>query len=198
MEHSSSHLPNPNIITDQPWPIAIKYGAIAAGYIIFVMMVQFFMGMTSLEYLTGNITDPNLSSSFFGFLMGVFNIAMYIYFYYLAIKEYREQLGGFINFWNGYKVAFYSVIIKAGLLFMWQLLYYSFIDAGYGEVMLEVVAISMDQSATSANDATMDFLMGMYERMSKPLPMALMYAIGTLIGGSILCLIAAASGQRHP
>ncbi|MGK0391845.1 MAG: hypothetical protein ACI94Y_004612, partial [Maribacter sp.] len=48
-----------------------------------------------------------------GFVLSPISWVAYFVLYFLAVKNYRDELGGFISFGKGYKVSLFSVLVKA-------------------------------------------------------------------------------------
>lgn len=187
--NTSQPIGNPN-----PWPIAVKFGIAGAAFFILLNLVQYLSGMMDLENMmdSGNFTFGKIMM---GLGLTVVNWIVFTLIYFLAVKAYRTELGGFISFGEGFKVAFFSALIKAAILLVWGIIFFYFINPGFCESMLNIMGEALNQAGTDEN--SMEMMMKMYSYMYNPIGMAIMQAFNTITGGAILSLAAAAIGQKE-
>lgn len=176
--------------------IAIKYGLLGFLVTVGVTLITFLSGGMDIEKMQDAIEGGGgfNSSSLVGMLVGFVAIALYFLIYYLAVKEYRTALGGYITLGQGFKVAFLSVVIKALLVAIWTYVFYAFIHPSYLESMREM----MEELMSDAGGDMPEFMTQAYGIMYSAVGMAGMQFFNTLTGGTLLSLLAAAIGQKKP
>lgn len=190
MENSTVHS-NPS-----PWPIAVKFGVMGGVVFIFLNLFQYLMGMMDIDKIMENAGSFSFSNVLGGLGIAALSYILFTLIYWLAVKAYREELGGFITFGKGFKVSFFSVLIKAVVVLLWGFVFHYLINPGFSEGMLEMMGEVMQQSSGGDEEA-MEMVMNMYSYMYNPFSMSLMGALGTITGGGLLSLIAAAIGQKE-
>lgn len=179
-----------------PWPIAIKFGIMGGVAIIFINLIQYLMGMMDIDKIMENAGSFSLSNVLSGLGIAFLSYIVFTLIYWLAVKAYRDELGGFITFGEGFKVSFFSVLVKALIALVWGLVFHYLINPGFSEGMLEMMGEVMQQSSGGDEEA-MEMVMNIYSYMYNPFSMSLMGAFSTLTGGALLSLVAAAIGQKE-
>lgn len=179
---------------DAPWPIAMRYALIAVGFAVTMVFLQFLGGLMDMAPMMEEGASTT-GRTIITYVLMFLSMAVYMYLYFLAVKDYRTQLGGFISFGQGFKVSFFSVLIKLLFLSLFVFMFYSFINPGFHEEMLDFLRFTMEKQGApdEAIETSVSWMGGMYS----PLGMTFLTGFMTLIGGSILSLIAAAIGQKH-
>ncbi len=173
-----------------PWPTAMKWGIIGAVFVIAVQLISYLAG------LMPNGQSPSGGGNVaLGFGITLMNWVVFTLIYFLAVKEYREKLGGYITFGQGFKAAWFSALIKAVIVLVWSFILYTFIIPDFSEIMLEAVVEQYEEMGM--DDEQIEMSMGMVEMMMNPVFMGISAFFSTLAGGAILSLIAAAIGQRN-
>lgn len=111
-----------------------------------------------------------------------------------GIYKTREANGGFMSYGSGLGtgtgIALFAGIIVAAYTFI-QLTY---IDPDQMERLL--IKIEDQLFASQMEDSQIDMIMGWYEKLFKPGPLAFFAVIGSAIEGFIISLIAAAIFQK--
>lgn len=182
---------------DKPWPIALKWGIIGALAGIAIVFVGYLTGSMDAEKIQEQMAGGgSLAGGLLGMLLTGIGWVVYTFIYYKAVTEHRNQLGGSISFGKGFKVAFLSALVKAGILLLFAFLFYKFVVPSYLEAMMDGMAQAMSEATQGDTDA-LDMIMTMYGYMFSPVGMALGSFFGTLVGGAILSLIAAGIGQKN-
>lgn len=199
MENATEQSYDPTILKDQPWPIAIKYGLIGAAVLMVIMLIKQAAGMMDLsnaieEAQSGSINFGKLGLDYFFRFTAV---AAYTIIYFLAIKEYRTQLGGMITFGNAYKLGFFSIVIKAVVLFIWAFLFYSFICPIFCESYQQLMEEAVSQGGRGGNNEGLDMFLGIVNNAYSPFGLSIFLFFKTFIGGALLVLIAAAIAQKE-
>ncbi len=194
MEKSAFDSPDYQVQKVSVWPIAVKYGILGALATIAITMTSYFTGgMDPAAQMENGFSMGNIMK---GMGIAVVGYILYTLVYYLAVKAYRDGLGGFITFGQGFKVAFFSVLIKAILVAIFLFIFYQFIAPDFLTNMLDVMEEMLVDSGQ--NDDQVDMMMGIYGVMYTPLSFSLITGFATLIGGAILSIVAAAIGQKEP
>ncbi len=177
-----------------PWPIAVKFGLLGALAAIAITMTSYFTGgMDPSAQMENGFNAGTIFKS-----MGIVVIGYVIYtmIYFLAIKKYREELGGFISFGKGFKVAFFSALIKAIIVTLFLFIFYKFIAADFLPNLISTMEEMMSEAGQS--EEQLEMTMKVYNVMYTPFAMAIMTGMTTVVGGAILSVIAAAIGQKEP
>jgi hypothetical protein len=105
-----------------------------------------------------------------GFVLSPISWVAYFVLYFLAVKNYRDELGGFISFGKGYKVSLFSVLVKAVVVFIWGIIFYFLVVPNYCTDMLNLLENSIPQNMTSNNND----VVSMYSMMYNPFSLILM------------------------
>ncbi len=193
MEKSVLDSPNYEPQYVSPWPTAFKYGLIGAFATIILTMGSYLLGfMDPAAQMEGGFNMGKIVKSM---SIAVIGYILYTMIYFLAIKSYRDQLGGFITFGKGFKVAFFSVLFKALFVTIFLFIFYQFIASDFLPNMLETMEEMLSESGQS--DDQLEMTMSIYNFMYRPFFFALMTGIGTIFGGALLSLLAAAIGQKE-
>ncbi len=175
-------------------PIAIRYGLIGAGVAIFLMLIQYLSGMMDMMEMIEN--PPGFGKTIAIYGLSFLGIVIYAVLYFLTIKSYRDQIGGYISFGQAFKVSIFSVLIKAIALFFWCLIFYYLIYSDYQESMMDYMAFAMNQGGSGGDEDVMEMIMSFMEYFVSPIGMSISAAMSTMTGGALLSLLAAAIGQR--
>jgi hypothetical protein len=177
------------------WPVALKFGLMGGMAYIFINLIQYLLGMMDIEKIAENIGTFNLGDTLMSWGFWIFAIGVFTLIYWLAIKARREELGGFITFGQGFKVSFFSVLVKALVVLLWSLLFHYVINPSFSEGMFEIMSEVMMQSSGGDENA-MEMIMTMSSYMYSPMGMSLIVVFSTIAGGLLLSLLAAAIGQK--
>jgi hypothetical protein len=175
-------------VIDKPWPIAFKYGVIGGMVFVLIELIKYSLGMMDVEQITNPSTAINL---IIGFILAPLSWIVYAILYFLAIKNYREELGGFISFGKGFKVSFFSVLAKAAVIFIWGMFYYFLINPNYCQAMLDLMGETLSQNGIVDSGVT-----SMYSMLYNPFSLTLSSVLWTIAGGTLLSLLAAAIGKK--
>jgi tryptophan-rich sensory protein len=167
-----------------PWTIAMRYGGIIAAIMIVITLVQ---------YLTG-LSDPANAQSPASMVIGLISFAVWIGGVVMAVRAYRTELGGFMSFGEGFRVAFFTFLVISVISGVWNFIFYSFIATDFLENMLEFVQYTMEDAG--APEDSIDMMMGVYGRMYTPTGMTLMTLVGGAIFGAIVSLIIGAAMKK--
>ncbi len=194
METSVLDSPNYEAPNVKIWPIAIKYGIIGAITMIIITLVSYLSG--NMDISAQMEEGFSMSRIIMGGGIFLFTIFLYTLIYWFAVKTYREELGGFISFGKGFKVAFFSVIIKAIFVTIFTFIFYQFIAS---EFLPDMINLMEEQFSESGMDESqIEGTMKLYGMLYTPMSYTIITFFTTLIGGVLLSLIAAAIGQKEP
>ena len=200
MENSTSqvfdNIANKN--NASPWSIAMKFGIVGGAFYIVSNLIQYLSGMMDMERMAEKAAEGfNFGSIMTGLGLVVLNWVVFTAIYYLAIAAYRKELGGFITFGQGFKVAFFSVLVKSAVIFFWSLIFFYVICPDFCEGMLNFMGQALQEAGTMDDDM-MDMMMNFYSYLYNPISMSIMGIMSTISGGAILSLVAAMLGQKEP
>ena len=175
-----STLDNPLMEQDQTTSstnIALRYGGIIA-------LVMIVIGL--LQYLTG-MSDPENAQTPTAMIIGVLTFVVWIGGVVMAVRDYRQSLGGFINFGQAFRTGFTTFLVIAAISAAWNFLFYSFIATDFLEKMLDFMQYAMEDAG--ADDSAIDMMMGIYGRVYTPGGMTLMSLLGGTMMGAVVSLI---------
>lgn len=190
---STTHQNNVN-----PWPIAMKFGIAGGAFFIVSNLIQYLSGMMDIDRIMENAQAGfNFGSIMTGLALTVVNWIIFTVLYYLAVAAYRKELGGFITFGQGFKVAFFSVLVKAAVVFFWSLIFFYVICPDFCEGMLDFMGQTLQQGG-GMDDDMLETMMTIYSYLYNPISMSLAGVMTTMSGGAVLSLVAAMFGQKEP
>ena len=159
-------------------PVAIRYAVIGSLVLIAIDLLTRF---------TGFVDPVDQSKAMNALIILPINWIIAITIFFLAIKEYREQLGGFISFGNAYVVALVTGLIIAGISAVWAFLYLSVIEP---DSLNELKSMLEDQA--EQGNPVASFMANSFS----PIGMAISAFINRIFLAAIMGLISAAMGQR--
>jgi len=185
-----STLDNPLMEQDQATSstnIAMRYGGVIALLMIVIGLLQ---------YLTG-MSDPENAQSPTAMIIGVLTFGIWIGGVIMAVRDYRQTLGGFMSFGQGFRMGFTTFLVVAVISAAWNFLFYSFIATDFLPKMLDFMQYAMEDAG--ADDSAIDMMMGIYGRVYTPGGMTLMSLLGgTMMGAFVSLIIGAAMKKRAP
>ena len=116
---------------------------------------------------------------------------------FLAQKEFKDQLGGFITFGQAFSTGFRYAVFTGLVTAVFVYLYYSFLNPTAYDQVLEVTQTSMEEQNTPSSqiEKTMDIM-----HSWGPLLSAFGIAVGSAIIGAIISLVTSAiiKKERSP
>lgn len=183
-----STLDNPIIQDNQdasPWAIAMNYGGIIAAIMIIITLIQYL----------GGFSDPANAQSPTAMVIGFISFAVWIGGVIMAVKAHRSELGGYMSFGQGFRVAFFTFLVISAISAVWNFVFYTFIATEFLEKTLEFVQYTMEDAG--ADDDTIEMMMGIYSRFYTPTGFMLMTLIGGTIFGAIVALIMGAAMKKE-
>ncbi len=178
-----------------PWRVAIIYGIIGAIFSIAYLVFQYKSGMMDPSAIANAEGGFNVESIMKG---AVYNFALWVIYtviYFLAVVAYRKKLGGFITFGEGFKVAFYSVVIKGLVAMVGSFIYFYFFIPEFFTELMDVVMEMMEEQGNAPPEA-IEMQRNILGFFYNPTFMSISAFLSTLAGGALLSLIAAAIGKK--
>ena len=159
-----------------PTKIATKWGLIYAATAIVITYAIELSGLTStssLQYLT---------------------YLPFIAFLCLTQTEYREELGGYVNYGNAFSAGFRYAVFSGLLLGVFTYLYLSFLSPGMLDKAIEVTQTQLEEKNTPSAqiEKTIDIM-----KKWGPILGAFSAAVGYAIIGAIISLITAAIFKKE-
>jgi len=170
--------------TVSPRPVGVRYGLIAALVLVAVGLVFHVTGFA--DYTGQNSTFTWINNII---TWGILGGAMV-----LAMKQHRDELGGYMTFGRGFMVGFWVTLIIAVVTAIWSYVFFSFIAPDVIDIIGEAQRDAMIDQGMS--DEQIEQAMGFSSWMMNPVMLSLFGAIGTLVLGIIISLIVAAIMQR--
>lgn len=170
--------------TVSPRPVGVRYGLIAALILVAVGLV---FHVTGFADYTGQNTAASWITNIINW--GVMGGAMF-----LAMKQHREELGGYMTFGRGFTVGFWVALMIAVVTAIWSFVFFSYIAPEVIDTIMEAQRDQMIDRGMS--DADIDQAMSFTEVMMRPGAFAGIALVTTLILGIIISLIVAAISQR--
>ncbi len=167
-----------------PRPTGVRYGLIAGLILIAVGLLFHVSGFA--DYSGQNTTFTWVNNLLtWGILGGAL---------FLAMKQHREELGGYMTFGRGFMVGFWATLVIAVVTAVWGYIFFSFVAPDLIDFIAEAQRDAMiDQGL---NDEQIDQATSFTKWMMNPGMLAAFGAIGTLVIGVIISLIVAAISQR--
>ncbi|MGK0391593.1 MAG: hypothetical protein ACI94Y_004360 [Maribacter sp.] len=196
MENSTTQILGNTDNIDKPnlWPIAIKFGMIGGVAYILIFLYNYLSGALDMDqYTNGGFSFGKI---ILGGLVALLIWGIYLMIYHFAVKTYREELGGFITFGEGFKVAFFSVLVKAVVVLLWGLIFTLLVHPTFAEEMLNFLGETLSQSS-GGDEEMVEMMMNIYSYIYNPIGLSLQWAFGTITGGAVLSLVAAYIGKKE-
>ncbi len=139
-----------------------------------------------LQYLNA---DPNSPSKYIGLIP-------FIAFLLLTQKEYKDQLGGYITFGEGFMAGFLYSIFLGVLSAVFIYLYYSVLSPEMIDKLLASTQAELEKKNNMTQEQV-DQAMAMTSKFIGPVSLTIFSLIGTIIMGVILALIGAAIFKKE-
>ncbi len=182
-----------NPIHPQPvnsWPISLRFGIIGGAVAVIMFLMMHLSGLNDPSNM-GDQSPGRIATSF-----GVTGLtwALYVLIYFLAVRAYREAAGGYASFGEGFRTAFMSVLVKAGIVLVWMMVFFFLIEPDYFQGMEDGLRDMYENQGMS--DAQIDTSLSFAKYFMNPWLSSFMGFINTIIGGTLLSLLAAVIGQR--
>ena len=111
----------------------------------------------------------------------------YIAFMFLAQKEYKEQLGGFMTFGEGFLTGFKYTVIAAILIALFTYIYFTILSPQIYQQIIDASKAKMEAKGNLSDDQINTAL-----SFTTPGFMAIIIVIVSIIMGAIIALIGAA------
>jgi len=118
----------------------------------------------------------------------------FIGFLILTQKEFRDEIGGYMTFGEGFSAGFRYSVFTGLLVAVFTYLYFSIFSPQMFDKLLDVVQAKMDEKGAPA--AQTEKIMGFYKSWG-PITFAFFAGIGTTIMGAIVSLIGAAIFKKE-
>jgi hypothetical protein len=119
----------------------------------------------------------------------------YILFLFLAQKEYRDKVGGFLKFGDGFLVGLFFAIYTAVFAAIFSYIYFSFLSPEAWQQYLDAMQAKVSEQPNVSSD-TVDSLMNFYRNYGKIFAVAGALISGVIIG-AIVALIGAAIFKKE-
>jgi hypothetical protein len=116
----------------------------------------------------------------------------YIAFLFLAQKEYRDKLGGFMTYGQGFMTGFLFAIYSGILSSLFIFIYYKFLSPAIYEEVLKNMRDQMISKGTPED--TVDSVVGIYGSITF---LTIATFLGSVITGTIIALIGAAIFKKE-
>ncbi len=170
--------------TVSPRPVGVRFGLIAALVLVAVGLVFHVTGFADYTGQDSTFTWINNILTW-GILAGAMILAM---------KQHRDELGGYMSFGRAFMVGFWVTLIVAVITAIWSYVFFSFIAPDVIDVITEAQRDAMIDQGMS--DEQIEQAVGFSSWMMNPAMLSLFGAIGTLVLGIIISLIVSAIMQR--
>lgn len=153
----------------------LKYSLIlTVCYIVFSLIM----------YVTG--LEKSDAATYINWLWVVILIAVL----YMGLKERREQLGGFMEFGQGFGFGMSANTVSILLYAVYSYIYFSMINPGFIDFAREKAITQMEEKGQSAEEIEM--AIKYMDMMMNPVAFTLWMLLFGLIIGLIVCLVMAA------
>ena len=122
-------------------------------------------------------------------------IIPYAFFLFLAQKEYRDKIGGFLTFGDGFVAGLFFAIFSGAFSAIFTYIYFSFLSPEAWQQYLDFMQAKFSEqpnASSEAIEATMNFCKN-YGKVATSLGTLII----VIIGGSIVALIGAAIFKKE-
>ncbi len=163
----------------------IKFGLHGSAVFILLSLIFYFAGL-------GDSEDNGI--------VKMIGYAVYIIAVYLAIREKKADQGGFITFSKAFSTGFRVILVIACLLIVYYYLYYSGINTEAMEAKRAAIEPEIERQIEQSNgtEEQADMSRRVSHILVSPLGLAMVYALGVLILGTIISLVEAAIFKKDP
>jgi hypothetical protein len=146
----------------------------------------------------------NFTPSSFG-KMGLtllFSLVLFIVILVIALKSYRNSLGGAMTYGQAFKFGFFVILISTAISSLYSFIFLKFIDPEYLKNVMDQFMANLEEFLLSKGMSEDQVAKAMEEATKKPLPSPLKSAIQgfiqILIFSTIVNLIVAAILKKNP
>lgn len=166
--------------------IGVRYGGIASLILILIGLGAYVSGMN-------DYSNQNSATSWIMNLLtwGVMAGALI-----LAMKNYRDQTGGYMTFGKGFTVGLWASLVMAVVTAVWTYIFFTLIAPDLMDTILEATREKMLEGGQS--EEQVDQAMEYTKAFMSPVSFTFFAGLFTFITGLLISLIAAAVTQRKP
>lgn len=159
------------------------------------MTYGLYMGLTSIvlaviQYVTGIYDISGQSGQqWISMLLG---LAVTVTFVILAFNKYKAEGDGYLNFGEGFKLSFTTIIYSILISIVWLALYIWVLEPDYQDQIMQGSYDKLISQGLEEGTEGFDMAMSMTEKMTSPIFMLLLTIVNGAIFGAIISLIMAA------
>ena len=136
----------------------------------------------ALQFLNA---DPNSATKYIGLIP-------FIAFLLLAQKEYKDQLGGYLTFGEGFVCGFLYAVFLGVLSAVFIYLYYAVLSPEMLAKLLASTQSELEKKNPNMTPEQVDQAMAMTSKFLGPISLSIFSLLGTLFMGAIVALVGAA------
>lgn len=139
-----------------------------------------------------------ISMDFFMTYAGWVVYIVYIYFMYMAGKQARDEMGGFISFGKALGPIFLTFVVASFIMMLFSFVMYNYIDPSIMTIIEDKVIEGVESNPTLDEDQMEMAIEWGMKMASMNLPAVLLrWAFGLIIPGIIFALILAAIVKKE-
>ena len=161
--------------------IAMTYGLYMGIVSIVVAVIQYVSGMYDLS--------GQGSMRWVSMLIG---LAITVVFVIMAINKYKQEGDGFLNFGEGFRLSFSTIIFSILISLVWLVLYMFVLEPNYQDQIIEASYERFEAQGIDPDSPQAEMGLEWTEKMTTPLFMLLWTIVNGAIFGAVLSLIFAA------
>jgi len=174
-------------------PSSVSPNSTAMRYGLIWGLASIVLGLVAHVLGWNNPATPNVMGSM---IIGIASLALGITMIVLAIKQHREELGGYISFGRAFKTGFFTALVSALIATVWMLIYTNVVAPDMFNGMEEMMVEQWEEQGLS--DEQIEQAKGMTGMFTGAVGMTIMTFVGGLIWGAILSLITGAIMKKDP
>jgi CDP-diglyceride synthetase len=137
-----------------------------------------------------------------GILIMLINLAFFVVVLVMAMKAYRNELGGAMTFGQAFKFGFFVILIATFISSLYSYIFLNFIDPGYLKMVYEETMAGTEEFLSNTGMSAEQVEKAMEDAAKQPVPTVLKSTLQGFIGGiifsTIVSLIIAAIMKKNP
>ena len=166
---------------------------IALNFGLYMGIVSVVVGV--IQYVTGTYDLSGQGDA--RWVSMIVGLVITVVFVIMAIKKYKKEGDGYLNFGEGFRLSFLTIIYSILISLVWLVLYMFVLEPDYQEQIIEASYERFEQQGIDPDSPQAEIGLEWTEKMTTPLFMLLWTVVNGAIFGAILSLIFAAFTKNN-
>ncbi len=160
----------------------------ALNYGLYMALVS--MALSAILYVSGMYDLSGQGSSrWVGFVSG---LVITVVFVILAYNKYKQEGDGFLNFGEGWRLSFTTIVYSIIISLVWLVVYMFVLEPNYQEAIIQAQYDQLEARGLEEGSEGFEMAISWTEKMTSPVFMFVWTIVNGSIFGAILSLIMAA------